>query len=460
MGIRKRTSGVSQRVGDLVDSLPLGAAPMIILLVTVVAGAWLLLNPVPTDNATMRLWTFTYIHGDAYKVMVPEFQARHPGTIVDIGLVHGDATTSRLRAAFWANLDVPDLVEVEISRAGSFFRGPVEDIGFEDLLPRLKSSGLYDRMVKNRFAPYTTRGRIFGLPHDVHPVMIAYRRDLFEQLGIDPAKLTTWDEFIREGRRVTKRGERYMIQLSDSVAGNLETFLFQCDGGFFDADGNVIMDNETAVEVTQWYIPLVAGPNMIANDPGFSGASFAKAVEDGYILSFLCPDWRTRSAEMELPQLAGKMALMPLPAFRPGARRTSTWGGTMLGITSASKDKDLAWELAQYLYTDTDQLGARFRETNILPALKDAWNHPAFKEPRPYWSNQPIGTLYAELADDVPPQYSGPMVELAKAKLGGVVAACVTYYKARGDEGFDAFVRQRLKQAAEDVRQQMTRNPF
>ena len=31
-----------------------------------------------------------------------------------------------------------------------------------------------------------------------------------------------------------------------------------------------------------------------------------------------------------------------------------------------------------------------FRETNILPA-KDAWEHPAFDEPRAYWSGKSWG---------------------------------------------------------------------
>ena len=121
-------------------------------------------------------------------------------------LVHGDAVNSRLRAAFWADLDVPDLVEVEISRAGSFFRGPAEDVGFIDLMPILKRTGYYDRIVQTRFAPYRNRGRIYGLPHDVHPVVLAYRRDLFEELGIDVRQIRTWDDFVRIGREVSVPG--------------------------------------------------------------------------------------------------------------------------------------------------------------------------------------------------------------------------------------------------------------
>jgi len=242
---------------------------------------------------------------------------KHPGTQLDIQLVHGDAVTSRLRAAFWADLDVPDLVEVEINSAGAFFRGAIEDVGFVDLTPWLKASGYYDRIVQTRFAPYTNRGRIFGLPHDVHPVMLAYRRDIFEAEGVDVSKLETWDDFIREGRRLTRLNERYMIELWDSDARSLEVFLFQRGGGYFDADGNLIMDNEIAIETMKWYIPLVAGPNRIGSDLG-SGRVFTQAIEQGYFLSFLCPDWRSKVTEVNVPRMAGKMALMPLPAVKPG----------------------------------------------------------------------------------------------------------------------------------------------
>ena len=43
--------------------------------------------------------------------------------------------------------------------------------------------------------------------------------------------------------------------------------------------------------------------------------------------------------------------------------------------------------------------------------------------------------------------------------MSEAVIACVTYYKANGDRGFDAYVRQTLKQKADYVRLVMTRNP-
>ena len=464
-----RNLGAGRSLGDV---FPFGPGPFLILVLTVISGFYLLadtlLNPPDAEDATLTMWTFARQHYTAYENALPAFEAKRTDEKVDLQLVHGDTVSRRLRAAFWADLDVPDVVEVEITRAGSFFRGPVEDLGFMDLRAWLgrpdpsdpEGRPLMDRIVKARFSSYTSRGHIFGLPHDVHPVMLAYRRDVFEELGIDASKLTTWDDFVREGRRVTDRTDRYMINLSKRQAYSVEVFLFQRGGGYFDRDGRLTMDDERAVETIKWYVPLVAGPERIAADPTMFGPNFVQAVLDGYTLSFICPDWKSKTFETDAPGLAGKMALMPLPAFEPGGRRTSTWGGTMVGITKKCADPEVAWALVRHLYLEPEDLAQRFRDLNILPPYKDAWSQPAFHEKRSYWSGQAIGTEYIALAEQVPPKWGSPFLELASSKLGEVVAAAVTRYESRGKDGFDAFVRERLKQAADEVRRQMERNPF
>lgn len=440
-------------------TFPYGRAAFALLLLGVFAGLYLIFTPPEKKNSTLVMWTFARPHYEAYLKTIPDFEKAHPGVKVDLELVNGQAVGNRLQASFWANLPVPDMVETEISTAGSFFRGPVKDIGFVDLTDRLKRSGLYDRMVQARFAPYTSRGRIFGLPHDVHPVQLAYNREIFKQAGINPDDLKTWDEFIAAGHKITIPGKRYMIELGDSNADNMEAMLFQRGGGYFDPQGRCILDNEAAVQTMLFYVPLVAGPHKIANTLG-GNQILTQAVEDGYLVTLLCPDWRSKSIEQDIPSMSGKMGLMPLPAVAPGLPQTSTWGGTMLGITKASKNQDLAWQFAMNLYTDKSQLEQRFLDTNILPAFKDAWNQPGFAKPRAYWGGQPLGLTYAKLAPQVPFQYTSPLIGTAKTKMGEAVVSCVQYYNQNGDKDFAPFVRARLKQSAEEVRQLAARNPY
>lgn len=450
--------------GSLSRLFPFGAAPLAMLLLALVSGGWLLAHQPPRKTATLTMWTFATPHYEAYRKALPKFLAAHPGVSVDLQLVNGQGLNQRLRAAFQADLDVPDMVEIEISAAGSFFRGPKEHIGFLDLTPLLQRDGLDRRIVATRFAPYTHRGSVFGLPHDVHPVMLAYNRDAFARLGIDPAALQTWDQFIAAGKRIRQPGKQYLIEMSETNRDQLELLLFQRDGGYFDRDGQVVFDNEVGVETMKWYVPLVAknSPDQIGTALSSSfGQVMTQALEEGYFLSVFTPDWRSKIHESDVGRMRGKMGLMPLPAVAPGKRRTSTWGGTMLGITRACEKKELAWEFAKFLYLSEKDLAERFGDTNILPPVPSAWKLSAFDRAYAYYAGQKIGRDYIALAPFVPAQYASPFVEQAKGKLSEALNQCVEYFNAHGaDDGWDGFVRQALKARADEVRQQMKRNPF
>ena len=446
-------------------AFPYGPAPLAILCLAVLSGLMLAKDQAKKPKkATLVYQTFARPHYEAYQKALPKFLETHPGVTVDLQLVDGQGLNQRLRAAFQADLDVPDMVEIEISAAGSFFRGPKEHIGFLDITDRLKAEGLDKKIVASRFAPYTNRGSIFGLPHDVHPVMLAYNREKFKELGLDPEKLDTWEKFIEAGVRVKQPGKQYLLEMSDTGTSQLELCLFQRDGGYFDPDGKVIFDNEIGIETMKWYVPLVAknSKRQIGNALSSSfGQVMTQAMETGYFLTVVTPDWRSKTHEKDVGKMSGKMGLMPLPAIAPGGRRTSTWGGTMLGITKACKSPDLAWEFAKFLYLNEKDLAERYAETNILPPVPSAWNQPAFDKEYPYYAGQKIGRDYAALAPQVPPQYASAFVELGKAKMGQALIQCVEYYNTHGDDsGWDSFVRTTLKSRADEVRQQMARNPF
>jgi arabinosaccharide transport system substrate-binding protein len=449
---------------------PYGNAALVIFLLALISGVYEVSQPAKTHDARLVYWTFADQHYPAYKAMVPAFEAAHPGVTVDVELVSLTALASRLQSAMMSDLDVPDVFEAEIGTAGTFFRGPTKDIGLVDLTSRVHAPGpngtpsLWDSVVRSRFTPYTDRGHIYGIPHDIHPVMIAYRRDIFEKAGIDLPQAKTWDQFIAIGHKMTIPGSRYMLEMIDTSGMNLETILLQKGGGYFDAHGNVIMDNDIAVQSMLWYVPLVAGPHKIASSYGTFDATEAKAIEDGSNLCFLVPDWRTHNFEKDDARVSGKLALMPLPTFEPGGRDTSTWGGSMIAITKHSKDQELAWQLAMYFYRDISHTEKQYRMNNILPPLKAKWKLPAFHERRPYWSNQKIGEEYMALADKVPPHYNSPVMQTATDKLGDSVIDCVRYYTDHGcpsssDPQYQAFVRASLKHSADRVRQLIRRIP-
>jgi arabinosaccharide transport system substrate-binding protein len=408
--------------------------------------------------------TFTKEHAAAYEPAIRAFEKRNNVT-VSLQVVDQRALQSRLQAALQSGAPVPDMVELLDGSMGTFTSGPLENVGFVDLTDRIRVEGLDKRLVTSRFGKWSSRGRIFALPHDVHPVMLAYRRDLVEQLGIDVSKLTTWDEFVRVGSEITKDADgdgvfdRYMMDLPAEGGDALRLLILQRGGLIFDAKGEVVFDKPEVAEVVIWYVKATVGKNRISFPVGW-GQNLAKSMMDGTCLFYICPDWRTRQFMVDVPSLDGKLALMPLPAWEPGGRRTSTWGGTGLAFTKQSKNQELAWKLAMELYFDAEQLGPRFKDTNILPPVTDSWTRPEFAEPDPFYSGQFRGKAFVELASQVPDEPAHTYMTTAVGKLSEAFQNISLYYQRNGDDGLREYADKELKRCADRVRILVGRNVF
>ena len=445
---------------------PYGKAPFWIVIATILAGVLIVVGrwSGKTEKPDLVFVTFSRTHIEYYQRALPEFEKKH-GVSVQVQLVDQRALTSRLQSAMIAGTAVPDMVEVLTGTMGYFTKGPLEDVGFVDLTDRLREEGLFEKMVESRFSLWTSRGRTFAVPHDVHPVALAYRRDLIEEMGIDVSKIETWDDFAEVGRRITSDTngdgvvDHYAIDLPMAQVDSLLALMLQRGTGLFDEAGEVSFDSDVAADTICWYVRQTVGPERIAFPAGW-GQTLSKTMLDGLVLFYVTPDWRSKQFEVDVPGLAGKMALMPLPSWEPGGRRVSTWGGTGLAITKACERPDLAWELAKFLYLDKDALAERFKDTNIIPPLKAAWNLPEFDEPNEFFSGVELGRFYADMAPDTPPDFVAAYGLLASGKLSEVLIDAGSYFEKNGEAGLREYVAGQLQLKAEAVRRVMKRNEF
>jgi arabinosaccharide transport system substrate-binding protein len=158
-----------------------------------------------------------------------------------------------------------------------------------------------------------------------------------------------------------------------------------------------------------------------------------------------------------VPSMAGKWKLMPLPAWEPGGRRTSTWGATGIAITKRSERPELAKQLIEFLYVDQADGGRAHAAMQILPPTRAAWSLPVFDERSAYFSGQPVMRLYADLAPDVPPNYTSPFTLKAMGKRNEALVRCSAYYRAHGEAGFPEYVRATLKEYADSLREVIAR---
>jgi arabinosaccharide transport system substrate-binding protein len=441
---------------------------LVILLLFLGTLPFVLLRP-GLETHALGLWVFSPTHAKAYEPLLGDWNRSHPGESVDMQVLDTMALERRMLSGFQAGTPVADLIEVERALVGRVFAGPLEAIGFADLAPLLDREGLLEKINPPSFSPWTSRGRIFGLPHDVHPVLLAYRSDLVEEADIDLSGVETWADFIEALRPLMADNglpghpDRYLLNLWHTQGDVLEALLLQAGGGLFNAHDEIDLLQEPNVRTLATIATWLGGPGRIAVDaPRFSAAG-NQLVLDGTVLATIMPDWLAGSWIKDLPSLSGRVKLMPLPAWQPGGRRTSVMGGTMLGITRASTHFETAWNFARELYLSTRLAEDLFRENHIISPVVAHWELPFYHQPTPFFGGQHSGALYIEAAPSVPRRSSSPFNAMALQELCNVVRDL--HHEAQKQAVADLSTlepqaRELLERAQARIRRQVERNVF
>ena len=397
----------------LLEGFPLGKMPVVMALLFVFSA---LSISVGEDEEGQRLsyWCFARTHYDDYMVAKERFEALHPGWRVDIKLVDHPSLLNRLTAAFVRGSGAPDASEIEITGIGRFFKGDPEEVPFEDLRElgaKYGDEGWVERIVEPRFAPWSYQGHIFGIPQDLHPVVLMYRQDLFAEAGYPdfPAAAQTWEDFRRIARLVSRPNaidpadQRYAIALHNKDFWQFWQLLHQRGVSVYDRERRPMVNSPEAVGVLvliqEMFRDKVAWP--IRDLP-----TFWAAVKRDEIMTFLAADWFIGFLRNNVPEQAGKWRAMPIPAWEEGGIRVSTHGGTTTVIPKQGKNKRMAWELTKFFYLNSQEAVNRALKTRVMPALHESYADSRLLADRfGYLGDQQLGLLFAELKDDVPAVY-------------------------------------------------------
>jgi ABC-type glycerol-3-phosphate transport system substrate-binding protein len=330
-------------------------------------------------------------------------------------------------------------------------------------------TGWRDRLLTSRLAPWQKAGVTFGIPHDVHPCTITYRDDLFREAGVDLAQAKTWKQFHEACLTFTRywRGKglrtRHAIELPESSTDYVQTMLLQRGINPIDSYNNIFIDDPKVAQTIALYATMVAGSRKISAQTPVGIAARTKDITDGSICAFFTPDWDYTYVKQFGASVSGKFRMMPLPVFDPTDTPTSTRGGTMLGITRACKNSELAWKLLEYLYFSEEGIRARQKDSDILPPVKAFWSDSFYNRPDPFLADgQSSGKMFVELAGQIPKRYVTPLSNRAtRAHTAVRVKAVESVREHDGDNaGLEQACQKWLKDAAEQLKARMIQQEF
>ncbi|WP_246580947.1 extracellular solute-binding protein [Deinococcus aestuarii] len=350
-------------------------------------------------SGTVTVWSWD-VAAKALQSTVPGFNKKYPNVkvnVVDLG--NQNVYDRGLAGCAAGGADLPDVYSIENNEAEVFWAR------FPDCFTDLNTLGA-DRLVQNfpafKWTELTANGRRYAMPWDSGPVVMFYRRDLYQQAGVNPATINTWDDFIAAGRKMNAKFGNGVKMATISNGQDDEWFRMLAN-----QNGCFYFDNE-ARQVTVARPGCVAALNTIkrlydANvvATGDWGGQITN-IKAGKTAGAMFGAWYEGTVRTNAPDQRGKWGVFPMPASRVGGVRAANLGGSALAIPSASRNKAAAYAFLQHALGTTDGQVTMLKSQGLVPSLLAATRDPYAAQPQAYWGNQRIWQTVLNTLGDVP----------------------------------------------------------
>jgi arabinosaccharide transport system substrate-binding protein len=329
-----------------------------------------------------------------YETIFADYQKEHPNVSLTVEEFPFFDQHDKLRVALEAGTGAPDLSDVEISRFGLFVKGSPTLVDLTDRLAPYSAD-----LVQARQNAYTYQGRVYGVEACVCPVVLYYRDDIFQDAGIQ-TPITTWDEFRAAGKLLKEKTGKAMLSLEVTDYDAWTPLMLQFGGGFFDVDGNVVLDSPENLKAFTQYIDWVRKDGIAIPAAGGDqyNPNYWAQVNAGDVAAIYGADWMSGIIKGSAPDTAGKWKAQALPTSPDAPIPTSTVGGTALTITNQAKNVDAAFDWLKYAMLRKESLLTYYEMQGILPQFKPAWDDPALQAADPFFGGQEIGKFFMEQA--------------------------------------------------------------
>jgi ABC-type glycerol-3-phosphate transport system substrate-binding protein len=301
----------------------------------------------------------------------PKFEAGNPGITINPTFIDWGDYLTKLTTAF-AGGTAPDLTAggssmvstVATKKQGTVINDLVKEWGqLDDFYPMTQNVIQY-------------KGNIYGLPTDIGVEALMWRKDLFEEAGLDPEKgPTNWDELIDYATKLTKRdGDAfktagfYLPSAGYSTWHRWVAFLWQAGGDILNEDSTkVIVNEQPGVDALQFYVDLLnkykVSPISAIEQTGppiFTTGQVAMMIGDQGSLA---------EVKQYAPDLYDKVGVLspPLKKVRAAGAVFPDW----VVVTSQTKNLQAAFKVLT-AFADVDN-NLKFNELYMtLPTRKSA----------------------------------------------------------------------------------------
>jgi multiple sugar transport system substrate-binding protein len=344
---------------------------------------------VPGMQKTVDLWNQTH----------PDIQVKYTE------VVGGNQGTYQAYANQIKAGQTGDLGMIEFANLPSFrLQNGLANIG--SCKPVADGIGQYPEWTQSQIS-FGEPGAAYGVPQDVGPLALYYRKDLFEAAGVKVP--TTWDEYAQAAATIQGKGAFIGNFMPDQPAW-FTALAWQNGARWFSQEGGVWkvdMTDPKTTQVAEFWQKLISA-KQVNTVPGIGNVEW-KALDTGQEWSLIGAPWTAKLLETNAPSTAGKWAVAPLPQWTAGGTSGGSWGGSATVVWTTSKHPYEAAQFAMWAFGDPAALALNNQNGGQFPAHDGQTSLPALAQPYAYFGGQVIWKDFATANDQVDPSFTwGP----------------------------------------------------
>ncbi|MCZ8516134.1 sugar ABC transporter substrate-binding protein [Paenibacillus filicis] len=335
----------------------------------------------------------------AIEAIIPEFNKKYPDVKVTLQFQKSDDHHNKLLTALAAGSGAPDVAMLEAGYIGKYR----DKKGFVNLYDAPYNAKRFE----NDFVDYKYQMAIsldgkqmIGVPWDIGPISLFYRRDIFKEVGLpdEPAEvqklLSTWDGYLDVARKVSIPGKRWMVNNAADV------FMSRwANRDYYNPDLSFRFDDQKSLDLLGLSATL-RKEGLDAKVALYSNEMYA-LIKNGQIATHISGAWFGGFLKTFVaPDTAGKWGVVKVPG-----ESVTNWGGSFLTIPEQSKNKEAAWAFIEFALANKDSQNAMFKAVDYFPAYKPAWDDPIYHDADPFFGNQKTRELWVDIAKNTKPSF-------------------------------------------------------
>jgi len=343
--------------------------------------------PAFAQSGEITIWSWN-VAASSLKATVAGFNKQFPDVKVTVQDLGNQPTYDKSIAGCAAGgVGLPDIVTIENGEAENYWSQ------FPDCFVDLHTLG-YTAEDQKKFPDFKRTelevgDKAYAMPWDSGPVAAFYRRDFYEKAGVDPASIKTWDDFIAAGKKIQAANPGVSMTNAD-FNGDTEFFrMISNEQGcaYFAEDGQSITVSEPKCVDAMTKVKEMKDAGIV------SSADWGTKITNntaGTVATQVYGGWYEGTIRTESAGENGKWGVYLMPSLTSDGPRAANLGGSSLAITSASKNKEAAYEYLKYTLGTNEGQITMLKEFGLVPSLVSALNDPYVSEGLPYWGGQAV----------------------------------------------------------------------